>query len=359
MSRRPVVIALAIAGTVILVVALVVMRIGGSGPNCSDVRFGTAASQSSVPRSPLAGISGVGARLRVALGSGPREVAYCNDFADPFVLRVGHRYYAYSTNTGTLHIPVMRVAGFFDSGRRHDALPTLPPWAKPGATWAPSVLAVAGRYVMYYTTTVAVTDAQCLSRAVATTPDGPFTDTSTGPWICPHPGGAIDPSPVATADGHLYLTWKSFDGFTGIVAAELSTDGLQLTSPTRNLLAATLPWEGGTVEAPALVATTNGYRLFYSGGDWRTAGYAVGAARCVSPLGPCTKVGDQPLIASIPKAVGPGGEEVFTDDKGHDWLVLHAWVNGRAGYPDGARGLFVVPLSITGPQPFVGRNAKP
>jgi len=282
-------------------------------------------------------------------------VAYCNDFADPFVLRVGSRYYAYSTQSGSMNVPAMRVAGLFDSGRRHDALPHLPSWSRPGAVWAPSVLATGQGYVLYYTTAVSATGAQCLSHAIGPTPDGPFVDMSTAPWICPNGGGAIDASPYTAPDGRKFLLWKyDTHGFSGIAAAQLSADGLQLTSPIARLLTVTRPWEGNTIEGPALAPASTGDWLFYSGGDWRTAGYAIGVAHCTGPLGPCDKTLPAPLVTSTLGAAGPGGEQLFTDGNGHEWMVFHAWVNARVGYPAGARGLFVVPISLAGPMPVVG-----
>ena len=350
---RMVEIGIAVVVAAVLVVAVLAGIVSENGkPKCQDVRFGQASGP--VRQSPLSGISGTGARVRAAFGRARGEVAYCNDFADPFVVQDGSRYYAYSTQSGSMNIPVMRVAGLFDSGRRHDALPQLPAWSKPGAVWAPSVVAAGASYILYYTTAVAATGAQCLSHATARTPDGPFVDTSSGPWICPAGGGSIDASPFVAADGRRYLVWKYDDGFSGIAGAELSADGLQLASPISHMLTATLPWETGTIEGPDLVAAPNGYWLFYSGGDWRTAGYSIGVAHCSGPLGPCAKVGPDPLVTSTAAAAGPGGEQLFADSHGQNWVVFHAWVNGRVGYPSGARGLFVAPISLAGSTPTIG-----
>ena len=332
-------------------IAILAIFENGASASCPDVQFGPEPPSSAQRRSPLAGISGTGARLRAALGLGPEHVAYCDDFADPFVLRVGNRYYAYSTNTEDLHVPVMRTGELFVTGRRRDALPELPRWARPGATWAPSVLEIDGRYVLYYTTTVAATGAQCISRAIATRPEGPFVDESSSPWICPAHGAAIDASPFVAPDGERYLTWATHNGFAGIVSARLSADGLALVSDAQPLLAAARPWESGVVEGPDLVAAADGFVLFYSGGDWRTAGYAIGAARCDSPLGPCTRLSDAPLLGSMTNAAGPGGSQLFTDTEQRQWLVLHAWVRGEVGYPDGARGLFVARISFPDGRP--------
>jgi hypothetical protein len=62
-------------------------------------------------------------------------------------------------------------------------------------------------------------------------------------------------------------------------------------------------------------------------------------------MGPCTKSAG-PWLASTEKAEGPGGQEAFADEQGRLALVLHAWVRGKVGYPNGARNLFVLRLDF-------------
>ena len=56
-------------------------------------------------------------------------------------------------------------------------------------------------------------------------------------------------------------------------------------------------WEGGNVEAPDLVEANGRYLLFFSGNDWSSANYAVGAAQCATPLGPCSDVSAAPCFS--------------------------------------------------------------
>jgi beta-xylosidase len=120
------------------------------------------------------------------------------------------------------------------------------------------------------------------------------------------------------------------------------------------MLTADQSWELGIVEAPTMLAATDGrFYLFYSGNDWETANYAISYAVCTSPLGPCVKPRQTPWLTSSPTAQGPGSPSVFTDDHGATWLALHSWVGGKVGYPQGARNLFVVRFAIVNGVPVL------
>lgn len=321
---------------------------------CTGVQFRAGeppAGTDSGDRPPIGGTGGIAGAVRAAL-RGDQPAIYCNDFADPFVLRLNDDYFAYSTNTGSERVPVLTSGGLFGTARRTESLANVPGWSAQGTVWAPSVLARPGGYVLYYATALANDpQRQCLSRATSTSPEGPFVDDSTGPLACPAGGGAIDASPFVDADGRAYLLWKSYGDNDGIVVQELTPDGLGLTGPMQRLLRADRGWEAGLIEAPSMVAHDGRYYLFYSGNDWNTANYAIGYAVCDSPTGPCSKPTDGPWLVSTDKAQGPGGEEVFLDAQGRTWLVLHAWVRGKVGYPNGARNLFVVRLEFVNGAP--------
>ena len=331
------------------VVAVIIPLVDQS--RCAGVDFRTARSAGRVQASPprVGGEGGLAGAVRGALrGDGP--VVYCHDFADPFVLRVGSTYDAFSTNTDHLMVPVLTSDGLFGTGRRKEALGQLARWSSPGRVWAPSVLPRPGRYVLYYVTRVGRSDRQCVSLAVSQEPQGRYADTSQAPLVCPA-GGAIDPSPVVTPDGRAYLLWKQFaPDATGIFAQELSSDGLGLVGVPHLLLVADQPWEQGVVEAPSMVGFEGRFYLFYSGNDWATVDYAIGYAVCETPVGPCAKA-PGPWLGSTEQAKGPGGQELFTDTHGQLWLALHAWVGDRVGYPDGARNLFVLPLAFVNGAP--------
>jgi len=240
------------------------------------------------------------------------------DFPDPFVLEVGDTYYAYATNgngrqvqTATSHDLVHWTLG-------PDALPKVGPWGFPGNTWAPEVAAHAdGRYVLYYT---ASSGTQCVGRAVARQPLGPFVDSSTQPLVCQKAlGGSIDP------DSHAgYLYWKNDGNSIGmkthIWAQRLSPDGLRLVGPRKAIEQNDTVWEANVVEGPEMVQHDGRYYLFYSGGHFNEDNYAVGYATCKGPLGPCADARENPILSTRCRAHGPG-HNTFAEG----WILYHAW----------------------------------
>jgi beta-xylosidase len=326
---------------------------------CRNVSFHAPVAEGPRAGTPPIGGSGgfAGGVRKLFTGNGP--VVYCHDFADPFVLREGDSYYAYSTNTGTDNVPVLTAGGLFGTPSRHDVLPKLPAWSKPGMVWAPGLLQRPNGYVLYYTTEETSTGRECISYALGTKPGGPFVDSTPAPFICPAGGGAIDPNPFVDANGTVYLLWKNFIGATsdnpqtGVMAQQLSADGLTLVGAPQLLIGADQGWEAGVVEAPTMLGADGSYYLFYSGNDWNTASYAISYAVCTSPMGPCTKPNPGPWLTSSPTAQGPGSPSVFTDTKDATWLALHSWVGDKVGYPGGARNLFVVRFAVVNGQPVL------
>ena len=187
-------------------------------------------------------------------------------------------------------------------------------------------------------TTHGETNGECISRAVAATPSGPFVDDSTSAFICPlDEGGAIDPSVFVASNGTPWLLWKSdgdcCDEPTSIYTQQLSGDGLSTAGPAQRLLRATQPWEDKLVEAPTMIQDGNRYWLFYSGSLWGHKTYGIGIASCESVTGPCTKPLDHAWVASDADGVsdqGPGGEE-FYETGSIVWMVHHGLAPGQTG----------------------------
>ena len=50
---------------------------------------------------------------------------------------------------------------------------------------------------------------------------------------------------------------------------------------------------------------------------------------------------------------GPGGESIFQDAQGNDWIAFAAWIPGAIGFPN-SRGLYVRSLDMSGTVPVVG-----
>jgi beta-xylosidase len=272
---------------------------------------------------------------------------HAGDFPDPFVLRAGRFYYAYATNIPGANIPVIRSIDLTHWDPVGDALPALPPWAPPhrSLTWAPSVVEVAGRYVLFYTARDTRSGRQCLGRAEAGSPAGPFVDRSSVPFLCqPALGGSIDPEPFRDADGSLYLVWKN-DGNccrlrVSLWSQRLSDDASTLVGSPAELVHRDQGWEGPLIEGPSMWHDGGSYYLLYSANWYDSDRYAVGYALCASPLGPCHKPLDHPIMSTAAGAAGPGGETFFTDASGGVWLAYHAWSQPAVGYAaGGARSL--------------------
>ena len=254
------------------------------------------------------------------------------DFPDPAVVRVGATTYAYATNGRFGNVQVIRSNDLATWERLPDALPELPSWAAPNFTWAPSVLARPNGYVLFYTARHRTTGLQCIGRAVGTRPEGPFTDELAQPFLCQMDmRGSIDPQPFVDTDGTATLLYKS-EGRVGeptrLWAQRLSADGRTFAGAPHQLARTDQPWEEPIVEGPAMVRAAGAYWLFFAANRWETAGYAIGYARCTTPVGPCVKDGQGPLLSSSGTMSGPGSPDVVTAPDGTLLLTFHAWAKG-------------------------------
>jgi beta-xylosidase len=266
------------------------------------------------------------------------------DFPDPFVLQVGDTYYAYATNGNGKQVQTATSKDLQHWTPGPDALPTVAKkWAYNGATWAPEVMKIGDRYVLYYTTS------QKIGRAVASTPLGPFVDDSSGPLVDQLTlGGSIDASPFRDDDGSLYLYWKNDGNSVGketdIWVQRLAPDGLSLVGePVQTGEKNDQVWEGRVVEGPTMWKHDGRYYLFYSGNDYASDAYAVGYATCKGPLGPCADAPGNPILTTKCNAYGPGHNALFGD-----WTAYHSWNEAHT-----QRQLWISPLDWKDGRPVV------
>jgi beta-xylosidase len=283
---------------------------------------------------------------------------YSGDFPDPAVLRVGATYYAFGTNGNGRNVQTLTSSDLVHWVAGDDALPELGPWADAGSTWAPEVIRVRAGYVMYYVAHARAAGVQCIGRAVATDPGGPFRDAAAGPLVCHKAlGGSIDPDPVRTADGRLFLYWKNDGNCCGepvhLWGRQLSADGARLTGRAVALMTNDKPWQGNLVEAPEMVHRAGSYTLFYSANDFASTHYGIGYATCRTPLGPCVDRSTASLIASNDVAAGPGHCFVLRTASGAWWLLYHAWPPDAIGSTSPGRQLWLEPLTWHGDRPAV------
>lgn len=294
--------------------------------------------------------------------SGYTNPVYSGDFPDPDIITVAGKHYAFATNGRLGNVQALASPDLVRWTPGADALPTLPRWTVAGKVWAPEV-AVHGshRYVLYYTSQELASGRQAIGVAVATSPAGPYKPVGSRPLVTqPGDGGSIDASPFLASDGARYLYWKNDGNAIGkdtwIQVQRLSPDGLALTGKPVRLFKQTEAWEDSLVEAPHMFDHAGALHLFYSANAYDSGRYAVGDARCHSPLGPCTKL-PGPVLRSSDVAAGPGHCTVF-EDAGRTWMAYHAWPPDAVGSMSPGRQMWLSEVTWRGEQPMVGATKR-
>lgn len=346
---------------------LTVYPAGAARPNASNLNY---VAGSTVANGVLSGIGANGA-ITVHSSSGcprivvdavgtfvtahqppqtPRRPSWPN-LSDPAVLPVGSTYHVYGSNLlvqgSPVRIPVRTVTdltrtypltgtGSWDSATA-EALPTRPAWTNPTSTdfWAPTVGRFGSTYVMFFAARrpgISGGNDQCIGRAVASTPTGPFTPDGT-PFTCgvvtstsPNGGGALDPEVFTAPDGSRYLLAAFSDTSQPIRVVPLDAAG-QAAGAITVLAGIDFAWEYPFIENPSMVATPAGDLLLaYSAGDWRTGSYTTATARCAGPFGPCTKAPSRsPWLVSGNDRSGTGGLTFFTRTDGATMAAYASW----------------------------------
>ena len=293
------------------------------------------------------------------------------DFPDPFIMPWRGGLVAYATNGQhqgrRLNVPMAQSRDGRTWSSPREAMPSPPAWARAGDpdVWAPEVAHIGARYVMYFTARHATRRRPdgltlCIGVATAVSPQGPFRPRAT-PLTCGGEAGVIDPSPSRDG-GTLRLYMKTDGNCCGrpvrILVEPLSSDGLSLVNHATALggISNDKAWEGAVIEAPQMVrqpGKLQRYWLFYSGNDYGGEHYAIGAARCDGPAGPCHDNRNNPLLSTASGGMtGPGHQSVFTF-RGRDWIAFHAWRTTVSG--GHYRALYVAPLTWTKAGPEIGK----
>lgn len=287
------------------------------------------------------------------------------DAPDPQAIRVDDTWYLFHTNAGGRDVPVLSSPDLVDWTPIGDALPELPGWADAGKTWAPEAIQLApDRFLLYYTVAGRESGRQCVGRAVASAPQGPYRDDSAGPLICQAElGGSIDASPFRDTDGSLWLLWKNDGNAIGVDtwlwSQRLSDDGLRLVGEPTRLLKQTEPWEGTLIEGPFFHRQDGRLYLFFAANAYDRAEYAEGYAVCESPTGPCVKAAENPILKTNEVASGPGHASMVVKD-GRTWLLYHAWPPGQEGSVDPGRQVWLDEITWHDGKPQVnGPTAEP
>jgi arabinan endo-1,5-alpha-L-arabinosidase len=234
-----------------------------------------------------------------------------------------------------------------------DAFQQTPAWVGTATAqfWAPAVKHFNGKYYLYYVAPNTMQGGSAIGVATSASPAGPWVDSGApvvGPENNPYnnsPGRAvIDPDVIEDNSGQRYISYGSFNG--GISIRKLSADGLTSDPASEQQLAIDNYYEGAN-----FWKHDGYYYLMVSAAtccDGPLSGYSVRVGRALSPLGPFIDKNGVSLNTFAPGGTfvmaangnrwgGPGGNVVFTDDSGQDYMLYHA-VDLNAPYFDGFPG---------------------
>jgi arabinan endo-1,5-alpha-L-arabinosidase len=242
-----------------------------------------------------------------------------------------------------------------------DVLQSLPAWMGNVTTnlWAPAVKYFNNQYYLYYVAPVTAQGGSAIGVATSKSPAGPWTDSGK-PVIAPEPNpynnsflrAVIDPDEVQDASGQRYISYGSYNG--GVSIRKLSADGLTSDPSSEQQIAIDNRFEGANFWRHdgyyyLFVSTTNCC-------NGPLTGYSVLVGRSVSPTGPFFDRNGIPLNTFAPGGsfsiasngnewVGPGGNVVFEDESGQDYMLYHA-VNSQSPYFSGYPGFTRRPALI-------------
>jgi beta-xylosidase len=294
---------------------------------------------------------------------------YTGDFPDPWILRIGSHYFAYSTTSDGVNVPMLTSTDLHTWRARPattvnpsgDALPQPALWSGSVGPWAPSVTRLGRhRFVLAYAVQVAGVSPQrmCISLATASSASGPFVDRTTQPAMCTS-RGAIDPQIFVAPNGRPWLVWKAdhFPAQLWTRPMDMAATGVLRSKRAHFLTKVRQPWEGSIIENPAMIHYKKRFYLFYSANSYASTRYAIGYLICKSWKGDCHRPRKKPLLATGGSIAGPGGPAPFVDTRGRLRLGYHAWTVGKVGYPTsnecmaepggcGQRRLYVARLKV-------------
>ncbi len=172
------------------------------------------------------------------------------------------------------------------------------PYAAPGADVSTGFVTADGTWVLVLGSVNSI-EPWAIGRATAPGPDGPWT-VDPKPMLSAGPTGAWDagglswPSVVATADGWaMYYTGHTTTGVGGDEAIGMATsaDGKTWTKRDQPVLSASAKWELGGLDRPRVAVTPNGFAMVYSGRQLTDRGLAWSTDGVA-----WTRAADQPVI---------------------------------------------------------------
>lgn len=232
-----------------------------------------------------------------------------------------------------------------------DAFAGLPSWANiSGASfWAPAIKYFNGQYYLYYATpmTTLAGNGSAIGVGTSASPAGPFVDSGS-PVVEPELASnccsgsyraTIDPDEIQDSSGQRYILFGGFAG--GLYVRKLSSDGLTSDKTSEQQVAVDNRYEGGNWWYH------NGYYYLFASStsccNGPLSGYGVFVGRAATPFGPYLDAQGISMLAVNPggtpvirmngnSVIGPGGNVIFTDESGQDYILYHGILSGSPYY---------------------------
>lgn len=250
------------------------------------------------------------------------------DLPDPSVICVDRVYYATGTSSEWApHYPIYRSRDLVNWTHVGHVFDRKPEWTV-SSFWAPEIVAIDGRYYVYYTARRASDSHSYIGVAVADRPEGPYTDC--GPIVV-HGSEAIDAYVFDDGDGRRFISWKAY-GLDPrpieLMAARLSDDCLSTVGEPFTLMRDD---EHTLMEGQLMFREGDYYYILYSIRNCCgfNSDYAVSAARSRRLEGPYERCPANPILHGGNdeiKSVGHG--TLVTTPEGERYYLCHAYMEG-------------------------------
>ena len=232
-----------------------------------------------------------------------------------------------------------------------NAFSGMPTWANvAGASlWAPAIKYFNGQYYLYFaaSSTSLAGNGAAIGVGTSNTPAGPFVDHGS-PVVEPELAtnccsgayrSTIDPDEIQDASGQRYILFGSFVG--GLYVRKLSSDGFTSSASSEQQVAVDNRYEGGNWWFH------NGYYYLFASStnccNGPLSGYSVYVGRSTTPMGPYVDAQGISMVATNPggtpvlrmngnSVIGPGGNVIFTDESGQDYILYHGILSASPYY---------------------------